>query len=62
MDPDATLQEIRTLSAALLEGNSRDIERDGERVAELFDGLDGWLKGGGFLPTDWNALRSPLKG
>jgi hypothetical protein len=57
MDPNATLIEIRQLTKALLEGDSRDIVRDGERLAELFDGLDGWLTRAGFLPTDWNALQ-----
>jgi hypothetical protein len=25
----------------------------GSEIAQIFDGLDGWLSEGGFLPRDW---------
>jgi hypothetical protein len=56
MDPDATLQAIREL----VENN--DGSPEALALAENFRSLDEWLSRGGFLPTDWNALRSPLKG
>ncbi len=51
MDPNACLEEIRTLAGRLADG--RGDEHDAMRLAELVDGLDGWLARGGFLPTAW---------
>jgi hypothetical protein len=50
MDPNAALAEIRTIIS--------QHNRDGglvvaARLAELVDGLDGWLSKGGFLPAAW---------
>lgn len=50
MDPDAALAEIRDIISRW--------NRDGglvvaARLAELVDGLDGWLSKGGFLPDAW---------
>lgn len=61
MDPDATLTEARALAARQLGGDSLD-DDETYRLAELIHDLDEWLTRGSFLPTDWNALRSPLKG
>lgn len=50
MDPNAALDEIRSLAARADGGLGRS---DAERLAELVSGLDSWLSGGGFLPSDW---------
>ena len=50
MDPNAALDEIRSIVARADGGLGRS---DAERLAELVDGLDGWLSRGGFLPADW---------
>lgn len=60
MDPDAALTELRNL--ATLAANM-DPDAMGEahtvatRMAEVFEGLDGWLARGGFLPFDWMRGR-----
>jgi hypothetical protein len=60
MDPDATLAEIRTLNEKA--ANYGELSGDeANRLVELVESLDEWLTNGGFLPTPWNALRSPLK-
>ena len=52
MDPDAALKEMRALVEEVL--NDDDPSEDSaERMSELFDGLDGWISKGGFLPQDW---------
>lgn len=56
MDPNANLEEIRTLLA-----ERQELDREGKeldpldlcRLAELIESLDGWLSGGGFLPKAW---------
>lgn len=50
MDPNETLRQLRVALAAMeMEPN----EENAELVLNLFDNLDGWLKMGGFPPTDW---------
>ena len=49
MDPNATYAEIRALVSAQLYGG----QTDPDRLAELFESLDDWLIGGGFLPSAW---------
>ena len=61
MDPDANLTEARALAARALGGDPLD-DDETYRLAELIHDLDEWVSRGGFLPTDWNAQRSPLKG
>jgi hypothetical protein len=56
MDPDATLIELRALAGREYGGDTLD-EDETFRLAELIHNLDEWLTRGGFLPTDWNALR-----
>lgn len=51
MDPNEALAEIREICI----GNPASI--DGDRLAELIQGLDGWITNGGFLPTDWQGSR-----
>lgn len=64
MDPDANLEEQRSLAESILEaldvdedaGDEVDIEsvrHDAERLAELVQALDQWISRGGFLPKDW---------
>jgi hypothetical protein len=50
MDPDAALREIRALVHEQLHGD----KPDPDRLAELVDGLDGWLGRGGFPPAAWS--------
>jgi hypothetical protein len=59
MDPDAALTELRNLAtlAANLEPSDPDAHEIATRMGEVFDGLDGWLAGGGFLPADWMKGR-----
>lgn len=45
MDPNEALRELRHLMASY--------EYDRDRAAELFNALDGWIFGGGFLPRGW---------
>lgn len=56
MDPNANLKEMLELAASLIEA-ADDEEAidpiDAVRLAELVQALDGWIKGGGFLPTEW---------
>lgn len=49
MDPNAALAEIRSILA----DRAEDGTWDAERLAELINGLDDWITGGGFLPADW---------
>jgi hypothetical protein len=51
MDPDATLKEARELAQDILDGGADTAEA--ERLAELFQALDEWLSGSGYLPEDW---------
>lgn len=50
MDPDATLAEARRIYLGVLYEKG---EGDLERLSELFEALDNWLRNGGFLPADW---------
>jgi hypothetical protein len=60
MDPDAALAQIREL--IIKQQTECELsESDAADLVELIDGLDEWLTKGGFLPTEWNALRSPLR-
>jgi hypothetical protein len=49
MDVNSTLAELR----AELRADSPDVDR----IAQLFEAMDGWLTRGGFLPSDWAAGR-----
>lgn len=62
MDPDANLREQREIAkriVALAETGEDDqqLGEEGIRLAELVLALDEWLTNGGFLPTDWAAMR-----
>lgn len=62
MDPNEALKEIRELVTDLMKGErestlspEKTAQRldDGDRLAELIDGLDEWLSKGGYLPGPW---------
>lgn len=58
MDPNATLQRIRELAAAISDGTADGSfgEFTGTEpwdLASAFTDLDNWLKQGGSLPEDW---------
>lgn len=58
MDPDANLKEQLALAEMIIQyhddGEEADIdEQDVLRLAELVQALNGWIKGGGFLPQAW---------
>jgi hypothetical protein len=65
MDPNATLEEMRTLSAKMRkdyedpDGNGID-QDDANRLAELVEAMDGWLSKGGFLPAAWKSDKKGL--
>jgi hypothetical protein len=55
MDPDAALREIRA-TLTLIKAHRRMTHAQLDHLAELFDGLDGWITMGGFLPAAWRAV------
>jgi hypothetical protein len=66
MDPNANLAEQRELIANIIDAwddadddgnipNPDDVIHDAIRLAELAEALDGWIAGGGFLPTAWGV-------
>jgi len=60
MDPNATLDEILSLSANILFklDNNQPIDvDDAERLSELTIALNNWIVGGGFLPDKWEEAR-----
>lgn len=59
MDVNATLREMRELSATVLDGGALD-DADVTRLAELADALDGWLSRGGALPSAWGRFRGDV--
>lgn len=52
MDPNASLEKIRSLIAHVRENGHFDGYED-EILMDLVTGLDEWLTKGGFLPTEW---------
>jgi len=55
MDPDEALKQLRILAAAVQiakDNNTLEAE-DAGLMADLFEGLDGWISRGGFLPAAW---------
>lgn len=55
MDPDTALAILREAVARYADGKGSDAERSTalQTVLETFEGLDGWLMKGGFLPASW---------
>lgn len=57
MDPDTNLEEQLRIAERILRQSDDDGEiddYDSIRLAELVGALDGWLRGGGFLPSRWD--------
>jgi hypothetical protein len=54
MDPDANLDEILSLVSDHYSRHGLD-DDDVERLIDLIEALDGWLKNGGFLPAAWRT-------
>lgn len=67
MDPNEALRRIRELLTEKRLDDVLDSDLDNDKSGEagtvlvelstLFEGLDGWLKNGGFMPTDWANKR-----
>lgn len=62
MDPNATLARLRGMAkAALTDADAKTWPEKATIVAfttefaELFQALDAWIVGGGFLPAKWSA-------
>jgi hypothetical protein len=64
VDPDANLDEQLDLTRAILSEDETAAARWGSkeeqahRLAELIHALDGWIRGGGFLPKAWTEGKS----
>lgn len=60
MDPDAALRELRAIVAVVLaepdDIGGEDARADLVRACEVFDGIDGWIGKGGFLPAAWSRV------
>lgn len=63
MDPNEALKIMRRIvreyKPSIWEEDERarrDIARDLDTMVDTFDGLDGWLEGGGSLPSDWSRM------
>jgi hypothetical protein len=62
MDPTANLAEQLELASNIIAMSEAgdDIHKvEALRLAELVEDLDSWLRGGGFLPSDWRKARKP---
>lgn len=60
MDPQANLQEQRTLAARIkwqVDNGTTPSEADVDRLAELVIDLDNWIMNHGFLPADWQKAQ-----
>jgi len=51
--------ELRELAESLADRDYRVLldQNDVLRLAELFEALDNWIRGGGFLPAEWGKSR-----
>lgn len=60
MDPEEALRQIRELIVRI-QGNTdprAPWDELAEELAEKTEGLDNWLRMGGFLPQDWNPNKT----
>jgi hypothetical protein len=60
MDPTANLSEQLRLSTSLrreMEAGRKPNINDVERLCDLVEALDGWLKQGNFLPRQWDRKK-----
>ena len=57
MDPNAVLANMREFAAKILASEAEDGRESFAAVdlAAAVENLDTWLKGGGFLPSEWNS-------
>lgn len=53
MDPNACLEEIRYIVSTREAIDAESMQR----LIDLNDALDNWLKNGGFLPSAWDKAR-----
>lgn len=51
MDPNTTLEEIRAILRSHRQGQPEDLWL----LLNLWEALDHWLTGGGFLPRQWSG-------
>lgn len=62
MDVNETLRRLREAVAQWTLANGTDAAlHAADDAVQAFIDLDEWLSKGGFLPTEWNANRLPLK-
>jgi hypothetical protein len=55
VDPDETLRQLRASIGDYRDATSIAAAADAaDRVADCAEALDGWLRGGGFLPVEWS--------
>lgn len=57
MDPNACLREALTLARRTLRWGTES--STAEALAERVIALDTWIRGGGFLPSDWQPTAHP---
>jgi hypothetical protein len=60
MDPNEALKELLELTHTELNGGvttNTQVSTTLNRMAELVDGLDGWITKGGFLPDRWRLAQ-----
>ncbi len=60
MDPNATLRDIR-LAVANIERHDDSADPETLHLCDLWNALDDWLSGGGFLPRDWQAKDAAVE-
>ena len=51
MDPNTALATLRKLIGEWQDTDSVNVDE----LTEAFQGLDEWLSGGGFMPSDWQG-------
>ena len=58
MDPDTNLKEQLELANRILACGAHDmVDGELERLAELVEALDEWIRSGGFLPDAWQITK-----
>lgn len=64
MDPNATLEDIRTDIAVYMNPSSPQSAQGlvAEAIIEHMQALDEWLSKGGFLPKVWQGAHAQQKG
>ncbi len=61
MDPNACYREMIKLASSIqdrADAGEEVSQEDTDSLAELVLALDGWLRGGGFLPFAWSRTRA----